>query len=39
MDEINEQANPKNKKSEAQLIRDYARLNEENKKRFNMTKG
>lgn len=39
MDELNEQANPKNKKSEAQLIRDYAKLNEENKKRFNMAKG
>lgn len=39
LDEMNEQANPKNKKSEAQLIRDYAKLNEENKKRFHMTKG
>lgn len=39
LDEMNEQANPKNKKSEAQLVRDYAKLNEENKKRFHMTKG
>jgi hypothetical protein len=39
LDEMNEQANPKNKRSEAQLVRDYAKLNEENKKRFHMTKG
>lgn len=39
LDEMHAQADPKNKRSEAQLIRDYAKLNEQNKKRFHMTKG
>ena len=39
LDEMNREADPKNKKSEAELIRDYAKLNEENKKRFHTDEG
>jgi hypothetical protein len=38
LDEINASQDPKNKRSEAEIIQDYAKINERNKKLFN-TKG
>lgn len=38
LDELNASQDPKNKRSEAELIQDYAKINERNKKLFN-TKG